>query len=441
MAGDVGGSGLELATQLANLLQQNECGMNRHTKDQCFKIIGYPDWWTGGHKTASNKGAKIDKPSNSPTTNTRNSTKNSNDRRSKGGFRGVAAAVGEEGEESFSIKGKRERGLNSKSPISFHLYTSKNRDSPFICKTDHQQQYLNGSAYMAQTHFKNSNGPWIFDCGATDTMSISGRDELLGVALKEMDYTMLMRISGRDELLGVALKEMDYTMLMRWFKVMKLFFQSKGIVHQTTCPHTPEQNGVAERKNRLLLEMTRALIIESHVPKSFWPEALATATYLINRLPTKILKMETPLETLSEYIIIPQPLTLQPKDMSGLGEEKGDPLSWLSYTAAATIGNEIQNHSTTSAEAPNISATLEHPVPDLISERSSTKTILSKKTTRGAKYLMANIAEGNLSNNAKAFAASLHSEEIPSSFEQALKLEKWKNAMDDEMKALKKNKT
>nr|GEY57548.1 putative reverse transcriptase, RNA-dependent DNA polymerase [Tanacetum cinerariifolium] len=64
-----------------------------------------------------------------------------------------------------------------------------------------------------------------------------------------------------------------------------------------------------------------------------------------------------------------------------------------------------------------------------------------QKTTRGAKYPMANIAEGNLSNNAKAFAVSLCSEEIPSSFEQALKSEKWKKAMDDEMKALKKNKT
>nr|GEY14642.1 putative ribonuclease H-like domain-containing protein [Tanacetum cinerariifolium] len=60
---------------------------------------------------------------------------------------------------------------------------------------------------------------------------------------------------------------------------------------------------------------------------------------------------------------------------------------------------------------------------------------------KGAKYPMANIAKGNLSNNAKAFAVSLCSEEIPSSFEQALKLEKWKKAMDDEMKALKKNKT
>nr|GFD15114.1 putative ribonuclease H-like domain-containing protein [Tanacetum cinerariifolium] len=38
---------------------------------QCFKIIGYPDWWIDGHKTASNKGAEKDKPSSSPTANTR----------------------------------------------------------------------------------------------------------------------------------------------------------------------------------------------------------------------------------------------------------------------------------------------------------------------------------------------------------------------------------
>nr|GFD03714.1 hypothetical protein [Tanacetum cinerariifolium] len=58
---------------------------------------------------------------------------------------------------------------------------------------------------------------------------------------------------------------------------------------------------------------------------------------------------------------------------SGQGEEQGAPLSWLSYTSAATIGNEIQNHSTTSTEAPNISATPKHSVPDMISEVSSSQ--------------------------------------------------------------------
>nr|GFA61836.1 putative ribonuclease H-like domain-containing protein [Tanacetum cinerariifolium] len=48
-------------------------------------------------------------------------------------------------------------------------------------------------------------------------------------------------------------------------------------------------------------------------------------------------------------------------------------LSWLSYTSAATIGNKIQNHSTTSTEALNISATLEHPVPDMISKVNSSQ--------------------------------------------------------------------
>nr|GFC00291.1 putative reverse transcriptase, RNA-dependent DNA polymerase [Tanacetum cinerariifolium] len=130
-----------------------------------------------------------------------------------------------------------------------------------------------------------------------------------------------------------------------------------------------------------------------------------------------------------------------------------------SYTSAATIGNEIQNHSTTSTEAPNISATPEHPVPDMVSEEHEEEVMRKyvlpprsnrrvpprryspEKTTRGARYPMANTAEGNQSNNAKVFVVSLCVEEIPSSFEQALQSEKWKKAMDNEMKALKKNKT
>ncbi|KAL4562996.1 hypothetical protein LXL04_027027 [Taraxacum kok-saghyz] len=95
---------------------------------------------------------------------------------------------------------------------------------------------------------------------------------------------------------------------------MKLFCQDKGIIHQTTNPNTLEQNGVAERKNRIILEITRALIIDSQIPTSFWTEAVATAAYLINRLPTKALELKTPLQTLSEFTKIPPALTLQPRD-------------------------------------------------------------------------------------------------------------------------------
>jgi transposase InsO family protein len=72
------------------------------------------------------------------------------------------------------------------------------------------------------------------------------------------------------------------------------FLASKGILHQRSCPSTPQQNGVAERKNRHLLDVVRTLLLESSVPSMFWVEAMKTATHLINRLPSQVLDMESP---------------------------------------------------------------------------------------------------------------------------------------------------
>jgi transposase InsO family protein len=76
------------------------------------------------------------------------------------------------------------------------------------------------------------------------------------------------------------------------------FFKQKGILHQTTCVYTPEQNGVSERKNRHLLEMTRVLLFQNNVPKRFWSDAVLTSTYLINRLSSAMLEYKSPLELL-----------------------------------------------------------------------------------------------------------------------------------------------
>ena len=68
------------------------------------------------------------------------------------------------------------------------------------------------------------------------------------------------------------------------------------IIHQTTCPGTPPQNGVAERKNRYLLEVARSLMFQMNVPKYLWSEAVMTAVYLINRMPSRILGNKSPAE-------------------------------------------------------------------------------------------------------------------------------------------------
>ncbi|CAJ2656645.1 unnamed protein product [Trifolium pratense] len=78
------------------------------------------------------------------------------------------------------------------------------------------------------------------------------------------------------------------------------FFRENGIVHQSSCPNTPQQNGVAKRKNRHLLEVARALLFASKVPNYLWGEAVLTAAYLINRVPSKVLNFKTPIHIFKE---------------------------------------------------------------------------------------------------------------------------------------------
>ncbi|KAJ9553540.1 hypothetical protein OSB04_017585 [Centaurea solstitialis] len=66
-----------------------------------------------------------------------------------------------------------------------------------------------------------------------------------------------------------------------------LYFQSVGIIHETTAPYTPQQNGVAERKNRVLKEMVNSMLSYSGLSKGFWGEAMLTACYVLNRVPNK----------------------------------------------------------------------------------------------------------------------------------------------------------
>jgi IS30 family transposase len=63
---------------------------------------------------------------------------------------------------------------------------------------------------------------------------------------------------------------------------------------------TPEQNGVVERKNKHILEVTRCLLFAMNVPKYLWGEAVQTATYLINRMPLRTMDFSTPLEMLTD---------------------------------------------------------------------------------------------------------------------------------------------
>ena len=91
------------------------------------------------------------------------------------------------------------------------------------------------------------------------------------------------------------------------------YFRVHSLIHEISCAHTPQQNGIAERKNRHILEIARELLFGANALKRYWPDTITTAVYLINRMPTKILQFKTPLEELGEHKNLPSTLMLSPR--------------------------------------------------------------------------------------------------------------------------------
>jgi Integrase core domain/GAG-pre-integrase domain/gag-polypeptide of LTR copia-type len=124
-------------------------------------------------------------------------------------------------------------------------------------------------------------------------------------------YTTIFLIKSKSEVASIFLiyHKMIQTQYGATIKILRTdngreylssdlqkYLELYGIRSQTSCPYTLQQNGVAERKNRHILEVTRSLLIGMNVPKYLWSEAMLSAVYLINRMTTDILNGKTPLQ-------------------------------------------------------------------------------------------------------------------------------------------------
>jgi transposase InsO family protein len=78
------------------------------------------------------------------------------------------------------------------------------------------------------------------------------------------------------------------------------FLEVEGIKHEFSAPYTPQQNGIVERKNRMLIDMVRTMLREYKTPKRFWLEAINTACHAINQLYLHHLLKKTSYEPLTD---------------------------------------------------------------------------------------------------------------------------------------------
>ena len=72
------------------------------------------------------------------------------------------------------------------------------------------------------------------------------------------------------------------------------YCKDHGIKKQFTTSYTPQQNGVAERKNRTIMEMARSMLKGKNLPNEYWVEVVSCYVYILNRSPTKIVRDMVP---------------------------------------------------------------------------------------------------------------------------------------------------
>ncbi|RVX04977.1 Retrovirus-related Pol polyprotein from transposon TNT 1-94 [Vitis vinifera] len=248
------------------------------------------------------------------------------------------------------------------------------------------------------------------------------------------------------------------------------FLAQEGIVHLSSCVDTPQQNGIAERKNGHLLEVARSLMFSMNVPKLFWGQAVLTEAYLINRMPSRVLKFQTPCQTLLKSFPTTRLISTVPPKIFGCSvfvhinqqhRSKLDPrgriqlrninfgiLSHSEHIQEETEEGTLSQQTHEAEPGPNPSKLPGNNAPDGTVDSELENDILNmpiawRKGVRSCtQHPIGNfISYDKLSPTFRAFTSSITEIQVPQNIQEAFKYPKWKAAVDEEVWALEKNGT
>ncbi|TQE01264.1 hypothetical protein C1H46_013171 [Malus baccata] len=149
--------------------------------------------------------------------------------------------------------------------------------------------------------------------GPSSTVSIEGYKFYVSFVDECTRFTWIFPLMNKSEVFDVFVH--FHSFLITQFSATVKVFQSdgggeysshkfkqyllqKGILHQKSCPYTPQQNGLAERKHRHILETAITLLQTASLPHKLWFHACAISVYLINRMACQTLQMSSPFQCL-----------------------------------------------------------------------------------------------------------------------------------------------
>ncbi|KAK8936006.1 hypothetical protein KSP39_PZI013951 [Platanthera zijinensis] len=246
--------------------------------------------------------------------------------------------------------------------------------------------------------------------------------------------------------------------------------ETLGIKHEFSAPRTPQQNGVVERKNRTLQELARTMLAEFSLPRSFWAEAVNTASYVMNRVMLRPLLKRTPYElyfdrkpSVSYFRVFGCPCyILNTKDHLGKFDEKSDLGIFLGYSSKSrayriynkrTLVVEESAHvhfdeSPPSSEPRMSEEEVEESVPVESNEESESHAYVPPKDLTFTKQHPRDLVIGEPSHGVRTRSA-LHeafsnlcflSDIEPKNVSEALQDESWFLAMNEELSQFERSK-
>ncbi|XP_077249080.1 uncharacterized protein LOC143888508 [Tasmannia lanceolata] len=224
------------------------------------------------------------------------------------------------------------------------------------------------------------------------------------------------------------------------------YLSHHGILHQSSCAYTSQQNGVAECKLCYLLEVVRTLLFQMSVPKLYWSGAILTGCFLANRLPSSVLDGASSFSILTPDSAIPLPLPVL-SDFASFPPASNSSLV-LDTTPTVPTGAPVPPKTTKQYQRRKQNDGTVPLPPGPSSSQSmipslgviSNSPIASRTRSHSTAHPISNfVSYDKLTHDFKSVVSSLSSTSLPKSIGKALEHPGWRDAMNLEMGALHSN--